>query len=351
MDGVRRVGHQDGVAGAGDGAGEIGKALLGPKRGDNLGLRVQLHIEAAGVITGKRAAQGPVMPRLGGIAVGARVRHRFNEFGNDVRRGGAVRVAHAEIDDVLAGGAGARLGGVDLSEDVGREAADAVEFFGHLTAPREGRPSFLKKRSKKLLSLGRASPQQSRWMDKSFLVLFLEKEHLASLHQPHNHPPPKRPRRQMHLIRRNTHGPKRRGDGLRAAQGQGWMRRWGGGRRLSGICRIWGTRGRFFKEALRMYPPAYVFGRRAAEDVEVCGYRIPKGTVLLMSPYMIQHRAEFFPDPYRFDPDRFAPEAEKRFAALCVYAVRGRASGLHRESFRFDGGADSYCVGGAEGEV
>ena len=62
--------------------------------------------------------------------MGARVLHRLDQLGDDVRRRRAVGIAHAEVDDVLAGAARLRLGRVDLGEHVGRQAADAVELTG-----------------------------------------------------------------------------------------------------------------------------------------------------------------------------------------------------------------------------
>ncbi len=67
---------------------------------------------------------------------------------------------------------------------------------------------------------------------------------------------------------------------------------------------------RVFKEALRLYPPVFLFGRQAIADVEVAGYLLPKGTITIFSPYAMQRRPELWPDPERFDPDRFSPEAE-----------------------------------------
>ena len=65
-----------------------------------------------------------------------------------------------------------------------------------------------------------------------------------------------------------------------------------------------------FKEALRIYPPVYLFARMSIAEVEIGGYRIPKNTVVLLSPWSLHHRADLWPDPDRFDPDRFTPEAE-----------------------------------------
>jgi cytochrome P450 len=64
-------------------------------------------------------------------------------------------------------------------------------------------------------------------------------------------------------------------------------------------------------ESMRMYPPAWAIGRRAMEDVEIGGYTIPKGTVVLFSQYLLHRDARFFPDPDRFDPDRWLPERQK----------------------------------------
>jgi cytochrome P450 len=70
------------------------------------------------------------------------------------------------------------------------------------------------------------------------------------------------------------------------------------------------TCARVFKEALRKYPPIYVFGRQALTDVTLGGFTIPAGTILLMSTYGLHHNPSVYPDPDRFDPDRFSPEAE-----------------------------------------
>ncbi len=67
-----------------------------------------------------------------------------------------------------------------------------------------------------------------------------------------------------------------------------------------------------FKEAMRLYPPAYATSRRALRDVEIDGYFVPKGQVVLLAPYTLHRREEYFPDPEKFDPERFTPEREKQ---------------------------------------
>ena len=67
---------------------------------------------------------------------------------------------------------------------------------------------------------------------------------------------------------------------------------------------------RVITETLRLYPPAYLLGRQAVEDVVLEGYRIPAGTTVLMSQYLMHRDARFFPDPEAFLPDRWsAPES------------------------------------------
>jgi cytochrome P450 len=62
------------------------------------------------------------------------------------------------------------------------------------------------------------------------------------------------------------------------------------------------------KETLRLYPPVYIlFGREAAAEVELGGYLIPEGAWVHLSPFVTQRDARFFPDPEKFDPERFAP--------------------------------------------
>ena len=67
--------------------------------------------------------------------------------------------------------------------------------------------------------------------------------------------------------------------------------------------------GRIFAEALRLYPPLWVVGRRALEDIEIGGYPIAKGSVVIISSYVTQHDARWFPEPERFDPERWTAEA------------------------------------------
>ena len=61
-------------------------------------------------------------------------------------------------------------------------------------------------------------------------------------------------------------------------------------------------------EAMRLYPPAWIISRSPTNDDEIGGYRIPRGTVVMLSQYVTHRHPLFWADPERFDPERFSPE-------------------------------------------
>jgi cytochrome P450 len=70
------------------------------------------------------------------------------------------------------------------------------------------------------------------------------------------------------------------------------------------------------RESLRLYPPAWYFTRRADEDLELAGYRIAKGTTVVMNLWGLHRDPRFYPDPDAFDPDRWTPEFTKNLPQL-----------------------------------
>ncbi len=63
-------------------------------------------------------------------------------------------------------------------------------------------------------------------------------------------------------------------------------------------------------ESLRLYPPAWAMGRYARNDFALGDYFLPARTTVLISQFITHRDARYFPDPLRFDPDRFSPEGK-----------------------------------------
>ncbi len=74
---------------------------------------------------------------------------------------------------------------------------------------------------------------------------------------------------------------------------------------------------RALRESMRLHPPAWVIVRTPREEDALGGYPIPPGAPLLLSQWVVHRHPALWPDPLRFDPDRFLPEqvaARPRFA-------------------------------------
>jgi cytochrome P450 len=66
------------------------------------------------------------------------------------------------------------------------------------------------------------------------------------------------------------------------------------------------------RESLRLCPPAPTGTRLACRDIEVGGYRVPKGTMLVVGRMAVQRDPVLWDDPLKFDPDRFRPDNVKK---------------------------------------
>jgi cytochrome P450 len=63
-----------------------------------------------------------------------------------------------------------------------------------------------------------------------------------------------------------------------------------------------------FNEALRLYPPIWVFSRLVKEKDQIDGFEIPAKSTVFISPYALHRRPDFWENPEGFDPDRFDSE-------------------------------------------
>lgn len=82
---------------------------------------------------------------------------------------------------------------------------------------------------------------------------------------------------------------------------------------------------RVWEEGLRLYPPVWFLHPRVAkqEDVLPTGGRIPKGMDVLLSPYVVHRDERWFPEPDRFDPDRFLPAAKETRPQFAYFPFGG----------------------------
>jgi len=87
---------------------------------------------------------------------------------------------------------------------------------------------------------------------------------------------------------------------------------------------------RIVTESMRLYPPAWLVGRRAVNDYTIKGYYVPARSIVVMSEWVVHRDGRFFPHPERFDPDRWTREFK---AALPRFAY-----------FPF-GGGPRQCIG------
>ena len=83
-------------------------------------------------------------------------------------------------------------------------------------------------------------------------------------------------------------------------------------------------------ESMRLYPPAWVVGRRALAEYAIGEFVVPARSVVFMSPYVMQRDPRYYPDADRFLPERWTPDFK---AALPKFAY-----------FPF-GGGPRQCIG------
>jgi cytochrome P450 len=78
-------------------------------------------------------------------------------------------------------------------------------------------------------------------------------------------------------------------------------------------------------EALRLYPPAWAIGRMAKAPFELSGVEIPAKAICILSPYLVQRDARWFPEPEKFIPERWTQEARESLPKFAYFPFGGGA--------------------------
>jgi cytochrome P450 len=84
------------------------------------------------------------------------------------------------------------------------------------------------------------------------------------------------------------------------------------------------------EESMRLYPPAHTFAREAIGTDSILGLAVPKGSIIIISPWLIHRHAKLWEHPERFDPQRFSAE---------------RSAGRPRYSYIPFGAGKRICIG------
>jgi cytochrome P450 len=90
---------------------------------------------------------------------------------------------------------------------------------------------------------------------------------------------------------------------------------------------------RIVAESMRLYPPAWIVGRRAIGEYAIGGYVAPPRSIFVMSQWVTHRDARFFPDPDRFNPDRWTPDFRTSLPKFAYFPFGGGPRQCIGESF------------------
>ena len=90
---------------------------------------------------------------------------------------------------------------------------------------------------------------------------------------------------------------------------------------------------RVVTESMRLFPPAWLIGRRAIGEYTIGEYQVPPRAMVLMSPYLMHRDRRFYPHAERFDPDRWTPDFEATLPKFAYFPFGGGARQCIGEQF------------------
>jgi cytochrome P450 len=99
-----------------------------------------------------------------------------------------------------------------------------------------------------------------------------------------------------------------------------------------------------FAESMRLYPPAWAMGRMSTRTVRLGEYVIPSGAHFFFSQYMMARTEEYFPNPLRFDPDRFSAEQKTKRPKFTYFPFGGGSRQCIGEAFAWMEGVFSIAT-------
>ena len=86
-------------------------------------------------------------------------------------------------------------------------------------------------------------------------------------------------------------------------------------------------------ESMRLFPPAWMLARRAIADHEMGGYRVPAGSNVITSSYVVHRDERVHTEPRRFDPSRFEPERTASWHPFAYFPFGGGPKGCLGDEF------------------
>jgi cytochrome P450 len=84
---------------------------------------------------------------------------------------------------------------------------------------------------------------------------------------------------------------------------------------------------------MRLYPPAWIIGRRALQDYTLGDYLVPARSIVVFSPYVMHRDPRFYQEPERFDPGRWTKEFRASLPPFAYFPFGGGSRRCIGESF------------------